>query len=335
MKHFWRGIAVLLGIVIAVVGTGVAVRHVASEMLWGPGPGTQPTTVVVARGSRTADIAHQLEAAHVVAHWWFFEAAVQFLDTGGPLHAGEYAFAPAQSLHDVLRQLREGRTVVHRLTLPEGLSVAEILTLVNEDPALSGSVGSVPAEGSLMPDTYNFSLGDSRAEMVARMRKAMDHALAEAWARRSPSVKLPSPEAALALASIVEKESRASDERPKVAAVFLNRLAKGMKLQADPTVIYALTDGKGPLGRPLGHDDLSINSPYKSYLYEGLPPTPIACPGRGSINAVLHPDSTDALYFVADGSGRHIFAQSLDDHNRNVAKLRQVERGAGGSGGVN
>lgn len=335
MKHFWRGIAVLLVVIVAIGGAGVAVRRVASGMLWGPGPAAQPTTVVVARGSRTADIGHQLEAAHVVGHWWLFEAAVQLLDTGGPLHAGEYAFAPGQSLHEVLRQLREGRTVVHRLTLPEGLSVAEILALVNAEPALSGSVGTPPAEGSLMPDTYNFSLGDSRLEIVARMRKAMDRVLADAWAKRSPSVKLSSPEAALALASIVEKESALADERPKVAAVFLNRLAKGMKLQADPTVIYALTDGKAPLGRPLVHTDLAIDSPYNSYLYEGLPPTPIACPGRASINAVLHPDSIDALYFVADGSGRHVFAQSLDDHNRNVTKLRQVERGGSASGGVN
>jgi UPF0755 protein len=333
MKHLWRVIAVLLVIVIAVGGAGVAVRRIASEMLWGPGPATQPVTVVIARGSRTAEIGRQLEGAHVVGHWWYFEAAVQLLDTGGPLHAGEYAFAPGQSLHEVLRQLREGRTVVHRLTLPEGLSVAEILALVNGDPALSGSVETAPAEGSLMPDTYNFSLGDSRGEMVGRMRKAMEHALADAWAHRSPSVRLPSPEAALVLASIVEKESALPDERPKVAAVFLNRLAKGMKLQADPTVIYALTDGKAPLGRPLAHNDLSVNSPYNSYLYEGLPPTPIACPGRGSINAVLHPEATDALYFVADGSGRHVFAQSLDDHNRNVAKLRQMEHPA--PGGVN
>jgi len=309
----------------------MAAHRVASQMLWGPGPATAPVTVVVARGSRTAAIGHQLEAAGVIFHWWFFEAAVQLLDTGSALHAGEYAFLPGQSLHEVLRQLREGRTVVHRLTAPEGLSVAEIAALIGGDPALAGDMGNPPAEGSLMPDTYNFSLGDSRADMLARMRKAMDKTLAEAWAHRMPGLKLPSPEAALILASIVEKESAIPEERPKVAAVFLNRLARGMKLQADPTVIYALTQGRQTLGRPLQHADLSVDSPYNSYRYDGLPPTPIACPGRSAINAVMHPESTGALYFVADGSGRHVFAETLDDHNRNVTKLRQLEETHPGS----
>lgn len=177
-----------------------------------------------------------------------------------------------------------------------------------------------------MPETYNFSLADSRAEMVTRMRRAMDKLLNEAWANRAPGLPLPSPEAALTLASIVEKESAIPEERPKVAAVFLNRLKAGMKLQADPTVIYALTEGKGPLARPLGHADLAVDSPFNSYRYEGLPPTPIACPSRSALHAALHPEQTNALYFVADGSGRHVFAESLDDHNRNVTKLRQTER---------
>jgi UPF0755 protein len=161
--------------------------------------------------------------------------------------------------------------------------------------------------------------------MVARMRRAMDKALADAWADRAPGLPLPSPAAALTLASIVEKESAIPDERPKVAAIFLNRLKAGMRLQADPTVIYALTLGKGTLGRTLIHADLNIDSPYNSYRYEGLPPTPIACPGRTALHAALHPDPTSALYFVADGSGGHVFADRLDDHNRNVAKLRQLE----------
>ncbi len=324
MRRVWSGLRVLLILAVLIAGAGLAARYVASRMLWGPGPLEASKTVVIPRGG-TAAIGHQLETAGVIRHWWFFEFAVQLTDTGGPLHAGEYAFLPGQSLHEVLRQMREGRTVVHHLTLPEGLSVAEILTLVVGEPALSGPVGPVPPEGSLMPDTYNFSLGDSRADLVARMRRAMEHVLAQAWADRAPGVALPTPEAALILASIVEKESAIPAERPKVAAVFLNRLAKGMKLQADPTVIYALTDGKAPLGRPLSHADLAVDSPYNSYLYAGLPPTPIACPSRDSLNAVLHPDPTAALYFVADGTGKHAFAETLDDHNRNVAKLRQTE----------
>jgi UPF0755 protein len=328
MRSIWLAIRIIVVLIVVIGAAGVGARYYASKSIWGAGPATAPTTVVIAKGSRTEAIGRQLQDAGIVAHWWMLEAAVQLLDTGGPLHAGEYAFTPGQSLHDVLRQIRDGRTVVHRLTAPEGLSVAEILALVTAEPALSGDISVVPAEGSLMPDTYNFSLGDSRADMVARMHRAMDKAIAEAWAKRTPNASLPVPAAALILASIVEKESALPDERPKVAAVFINRLGRGMKLQADPTVIYGLTMGKAPLGRPLSHADLAVDSPYNSYLYTGLPPTPIACPGRGSINAVMHPDVTDALYFVADGSGRHAFAGSLDEHNRNVTKLRQLEQNA-------
>jgi UPF0755 protein len=326
MRRLRTALIVFLVVVTLIGGAGIGARYYASTALWGPGPAQAPTTVVIAKGSRTGTIGRQLQMAGVVGHWWFFELAALALDTGGPLHAGEYAFVPGQTLHDVLRQIREGRTVVHRLTAPEGLSVAEILAIVSADPALSGAIPPAPAEGSLMPDTYNFSLGDSRADMVARMHRAMDKLLADLWSKRTPRTEIATPEAALTLASIVEKESGLPDERPKVAAVFLNRMDKGMKLQADPTVIYALTGGKAPLGRPLDHADLSIDSPYNSYRYEGLPPTPIACPGRASLNAVLHPDSTAALYFVADGTGRHAFAESLDDHNRNVTKLRQLEQ---------
>jgi UPF0755 protein len=331
MRRLWFGLRLVLVIAVAIGLAGFGARFVASKMLWGPGPAQVATTIVIPRGSRTSDIGRRLQAADVVVDWRFFEFAALAIDTGGPLHAGEFAFAPGQSLHEILRQLRDGRTVVHRLTAPEGLTVSEILNLIANEPALSGALGPTPPEGSLMPDTYNFSLGDSRAEMVGRMRRAMDKTLAEAWAARSPGSPLPNPAAALILASIVEKESAIPAERPKVAAVFLNRLSKGMKLQADPTVIYAVTGGKGPLGRPLSHADLAIDSPFNSYRVEGLPPTPIACPSRDSINAVLHPEASSALYFVADGSGRHVFAESLDDHNRNVAKLRQLEQGASGA----
>jgi UPF0755 protein len=330
MRNVWLVIRVFLVLAVIVGVAGLGARYYASRELWGAGPATAPTTVVIAKGSRTEAIGRQLEQAGVIEHGWFFEAAVLMLDTGKPLHAGEYAFVPGQSLHEVLRQMRDGRTIVHRLTAPEGLSVAEIIGIINAEPALSGSVGEQPPEGSLMPDTYNFSLGDSRADMVARMRKAMDKFLADSWNARGSGSALPSPAAALTLASIVEKESKLTDERPKVAAVFLNRLGRGMKLQADPTVIYALTQGRAPLGRPLSHADLATDSPYNSYLYVGLPPTPIDCPGRTSLKAVLHPDGTNALYFVADGTGKHAFAETLDDHNRNVTKLRQAEHAAQG-----
>ena len=334
MRSIWLAIRVALVFIVLIGGVSFGAHLYVSRSLWGAGPATAPVTVVIAKGSRTGAIGQQLQDAGVVSHWWFFELSALVLDSGGPLHAGEYAFTPAETLHEVLRQIREGRSVVHRLTAPEGLSVAEIVAIINAEPALAGQVTALPPEGSLMPDTYNFSLGDSRTDIVARMRRAMDKFLSESWAARTNPSALPSAAAALTLASIVEKESALPDERPKVAAVFLNRLGKGMKLQADPTVIYALTEGKAPLGRPLSHADLATDSPYNSYLYTGLPPTPIACPGRTSLKAVLHPDATNALYFVAEGTGRHVFAETLDDHNRNVAKLRQLEHAAS-PGGAN
>jgi len=310
---------------VVAVAIGVAATRIERTLLSGPGPLTQPVTVVIERGSSTQIIARQLQKAGVVPEWWLFELALQVFDRGAPVKAGEYAFVPAQPLQEVLRQMREGRTVVHKLTVPEGLSVAEIFTLVGAEPALAGKTETLPAEGSLMPDTYNFSLNDSRAEMVSRMRRAMDKALRETWEARAPGLPLSSPEEALALASIVEKETGVAGERPRVAAVFLNRLSRGMRLQSDPTVIYALTGGKAPLGRPLEHADLAVDSPFNSYHHDGLPPTPIACPGRSALRAVLHPEQNNFLYFVADGTGRHVFAETLEDHNRNVTRLRQIE----------
>lgn len=324
MSRSWPGHLAIIMFVVA-VALGVGAARVESMLRFGPGPLIESVTIVVGRHQPTQIIARQLQAAGVVPRWWLFELALQVFDRGGPIQAGEYEFTPAESLQAVLEQMRAGRTVVHHLTIPEGLSVTEIVALIRAEPALSGQIDSIPAEGSLMPETYNFSLSDSRPEMVARMRRAMERILNEAWETRAPGLSYESPEAALALASIVEKETAVPEERPKVAAVFLNRLSRGMRLQSDPTVIYALTGGKTSLGRPLEHADLSVDSPFNLYRHDGLPPTPIACPGRSALHAVLHPDENDLLYFVADGTGHHIFAATLDDHNRNVSRLRQIE----------
>lgn len=291
-----------------------------------PGPLGQPATVLLPRGGGAEALALTLGDAGVIEHPLLFLAGVRLSRGQGPLKAGEYAFAAGISVNDVLRQLREGRTVARRLTLPEGAGVHQTLALLENETALTGDIGDSPPEGSLLPETWHFSHGDSRAGLLARMRKGMDKALADAWANRAEGLPYQTPQQALVMASIIEKETALPAERGKIAGVFVNRLRRGMKLQSDPTTIYAVTQGKGELGRPLSRADLKLESPYNTYVADGLPPGPICNPGRASIDAALRPESHDLLYFVADGTGGHAFAATLAEHNRNVQRWRDGQK---------
>ena len=293
-----------------------------------PGPLRETRTVVLPQGLGAWAIADRLAETGVVGDPTLFAAGVWLEGRERALKAGEYAFEALVTPRGVMEKLVAGTTVARRLTIAEGLTSAEIVARLNGAPGLVGEVAALPGEGTLLPETYHYALGDRRDGIVARMRDGMTRALDELWRRRDPAVDLDSAYQALVLASIVEKETGVADERPVVAAVFLNRLRKGMRLQSDPTVIYALTAGKAPLGRPLSRRDLAVDDPYNTYRHGGLPPGPIANPGRSAIDAVLHPADTDALYFVADGSGGHAFAATLDEHNRNVARWRARERRA-------
>ncbi|WP_431860001.1 endolytic transglycosylase MltG [Azospirillum sp.] len=316
----------------AAAGALAVATLLGGATLWGamrlvaPGPLTESTTVVIPRGSGLEAVAITLGDAGVVESPLLFVFGARLSGAGRELKAGEYAFAPGVSIDDVLEQMRRGKTVVHRLTVPEGLTSAQILGLLEKEPVLTGGVPQRPKDGSLLPETYNFSYGDSREQLVERMQRGMTQVLAEAWKGRDKDLPYKSPEEALTMASIVEKETGVAAERAKVAGVYVNRLEAGMRLQSDPTVIYALTDGAGELGRALTRNDLRIESPYNTYAVAGLPPGPIANPGKASILAALKPERHEYLYFVADGTGGHAFAKTLPDHNRNVARWRDVQR---------
>jgi UPF0755 protein len=292
-----------------------------------PGPLETATTAIIPPGTGLDGITRILTEHGIIADPNIFRWGARLSGVAPQLRAGEYAFPAKVSAEGASDVLRSGKTVVHRLTVAEGLTVAQVMVEIDGAEALMGDHGSAPDEGRLLPETYNYSYGDRRSAMVTRMREAMDQALDRLWNGRAEGLPLRSMHDALVLASIVEKETGLADERPRIARVFLNRLQKGMRLQSDPTVSYGLTKGQVPLDRALTGLDLRTASPFNTYLIDGLPPTPICNPGVAAIAAVLHPADTDALYFVADGTGGHVFARTLEEHQRNVARWRQIQNG--------
>ena len=287
-----------------------------------PGPLAAERSVLVPRGS-LAEVAAALAQDGVICHPWVFRAAALATRGDGPLHAGELAFPAYVSIAGALSVLRHGRPVEHSVTIPEGLTAAEIAGLLERAASLSGDP-VVPGEGRVLPETYDFERGATRASIVRRAQAAMDHALAQAWAGRERGLPYAGPHDLLVVASLVERETARPDERAHVAGVFVNRLRQGMRLQSDPTVAYAVSGGE-TLGRKLTRTDLAWPNPYNTYTSPGLPPGPIDSPGPAALLAAARPLATGDLYFVADGSGGHAFAATLADHERNVARLRALE----------
>ena len=279
--------------------------------------------LLIEKGAGSRRVAEQLAEAGVISHPLLFRLAARVSGLDKDLKAGEYVFLPGISMREVLAIISRGEVHYRRLTLPEGLTTARMLELIRAEPNLAGEITIAAEEGELLPETYSYVKGDSRDSIVRRARLAMEKTLEEAWRQNRRKV-LKNRRQLLTLASIIEKETGVPEERADVAAVFINRLETGMKLQTDPTVIYALTKGKKDLSRPLYRKDLSVESPYNTYKYYGLPPGPICNPGREAIFAAVHPSDADYLYFVASGTRGHRFARSLKEHNRNVSLYKKA-----------
>ena len=291
-----------------------------------PGPLSQPVTVIIRTGTGLANIASQLADADIVSNDLLFQFEARRSGKERSLKPGEYRFEPGRSITAVIDKLVKRDVVARFVTIPEGLVSVEILRIIMATDGLVGGSPDTIADGELMPETYRYEWGDTKAALIARMRKARDTTLADLWAARAPDLPLASPEEAMILAAIVEKETGLAAERPQVAGVFVNRLKKKMRLQSDPTVIYGINP-QG-LDRDLTRQDLQAPTAYNTYVIDRLPSSPICHPGRASIAAVLQPDVTDALYFVADGTGGHAFAATLAEHNLNVAHWRKIEAGS-------
>ena len=304
----------------------VALVYYAFHEYQAPGPLEADTTFLVREGAGITEIANSLERKNIISQSRVFTGVSKFLDNDQKIRHGEYEIKAHASMLDIMDLLKSGKSIQYSVTLPEGLTVKQMFKRLADDPVLEGDLPvDLPAEGSLRPDTYKFTRGYRRAAIVEQMKAAQERVLDQVWEKRDDNLPIRSKEDLLILASIVEKETGKADERPQVASVFLNRLKKGMRLQSDPTIIYGLYGGDGkPLDGSILKSDISKETPYNTYVIKGLPPTPIANPGRAALEAVANPSKTDYLYFVADGTGGHTFAATLEEHNANVKRWRKM-----------
>ena len=290
-----------------------------------PGPADKATIVMLKPGSAVSTIAEELVDANAIRYPELFTVIVRLRGVQNSLKAGEYEIPRRASVMQIIDILIEGKSILHYVTAPEGLTTAQILRIVAAEEVLTGEITVEPGEGQLLPETYAYTRGETRDEVIRRMIKAQDAYVDEVWPSRAIELPFSTPEEALILASIVEKETGVAAERERIASVFVNRLRRNMRLESDPTIIYGLTEGE-PLGRGIRQSELRGETPYNTYIIRGLPPTPIGNPGKAAISAVLNPAETEDLFFVADGTGGHAFAATLRDHERNVAAWRRIER---------
>lgn len=274
--------------------------------------------VIINKGNGSNIVASKLKKAGVINKKWLFKLAARFTGLDKKLKAGEYIFEPNISMYKALQKLANGDVIYRKITLPEGLTSAQIIKIINDEEFLTGDISIDVKDGELLPETYSYMYGDTRDSIITQAKEAMQKALNDAWENRDDKLPIKNIDELLILASIIEKETSVDSERGLVASVFINRLTKRMRLQTDPTVIYALTLGKKELGRSLRKKDLNIDSPYNTYKNYGLPPSPICNPGKLSLKAAANPEISSYLYFVADGKGGHNFSKSLKEHNTNV-----------------
>ncbi|MGO8739359.1 endolytic transglycosylase MltG [Rhodoblastus sp.] len=305
------------------VGVGVVLADRAARA---PGPLPADKVVYIQQGSDSDEIVDELQTQGVIDSPLLFRVALLVEGDRSRMKAGEYLFKQGASAQDVIDTMVSGKAILHAITIPEGLTSEEAVDRLRQDDLLAGDIREIPREGALLPETYKFHRGDRRDKLLQKMERDQKQMVDSIWRNRAPGSPLTSPYELVTLASIVEKETGKPGERPMVAAVFLNRLRKHMRLQSDPTIIYGLVGGKGSLGRPLTHADVESQTAYNTYVIDGLPPGPIANPGRAALAAVANPAPSDALYFVADGTGGHVFSDTLGAHNRNVQHLREIEQ---------